>query len=145
MSPRADFYVTHTPPDQLMTMAIRILEKAYEKLLSTYVYVNSGDEAKQLDQLLWTYQDTAFLPHQLWSSGETVNSPILIGCESTLPTAQVFMNLTSQSLPGIEQFERVIEFVPEDESWKQSAREKYLYFQKHQWEINTHAKNIRTP
>ena len=58
MTERVDFYVLNSPtPKQRWTFACRLTEKAYLRELRVVVLSASAEEAKALDDLLWTFND----------------------------------------------------------------------------------------
>ena len=63
---RVDFYVlSENAPDARLRHACRIAELAVERGNRVYLQTATSDETRRLDDLLWTYNDRSFLPHEI--------------------------------------------------------------------------------
>jgi DNA polymerase-3 subunit chi len=137
---RIDFYVlqagAHLDRERLVC---RLANKAFEQSQPLYIHAAASEEAERLDDLLWTFRDISFLPHQLLHEGYTPDIPIFIGCGDTPPEAMKLMiNLAHPAPSFIDRFERVIEVVGHEPDRRQQARERYRHYQNHGYSINTH-------
>ena len=134
---RADFYILNGK-----TTASRfscfIANKAWTQGNSIYIFTRDPDEARKIDDLLWTFQDISFLPHALIDNYED-NVPVIIGWSSTTPPqADVLINLTDSIPEGIDGFKRVIAIVAEDKIQREQGRERYKAYRKLGFEIFNH-------
>ena len=69
---RVDFYVlSENAPDARLRWACRLAEQAAEQGSRVYLQTAGQAEAQRLDELLWTYNDRSFLPHEIFSGGES--------------------------------------------------------------------------
>jgi DNA polymerase-3 subunit chi len=137
---RIDFYVlqagAHLDRERLVC---RLADKAFEQGQPLYIHAAASEEAERLDDLLWTFRDISFLPHQLLHEGYTPDIPIFIGCGDAPPGAMKLMiNLAHPAPSFIDQFERVIEVVGHEPDRRQQARERYRHYQNRGYSINTH-------
>lgn len=95
--------------------------------------------AEQLDNLLWTYHDISFIPHELLIDHETQQSPVMIGWKNLFPqTNEVLLNLASEIPTDVERFARIIEIVSGDGSSRQQARNKYREYRNRGYELHDH-------
>ncbi|MBT5623758.1 MAG: DNA polymerase III subunit chi, partial [Acidiferrobacteraceae bacterium] len=94
MSCRVDFYVQSGGPAQgHLTLACRVTEKAFQAGHQVYIRCSSVEQAKTLDQLLWTFSQNSFVPHSINGTGKT-RTPVTIGNEpAKSETAQVVVSL----------------------------------------------------
>jgi len=78
--PRIDFYVL---PDQKdngrALLACRLADKAYSLGHTVYVLAGSEAQAAALDDLLWTFRQDSFIPHERYPLVGEESSPVLIG------------------------------------------------------------------
>ncbi|MDF1678450.1 MAG: DNA polymerase III subunit chi [Legionellaceae bacterium] len=138
---RIDFYVLKNEhPDALKQVVARLLEKAYQQHLRTWVVCNNIKEAETLDDWLWTYKVDSFLPHSLASNlDEGVNPPIQISVGDTMPPTENFdllLNL-NECIPAYPlTFERVLDVVAADQ--KVAGRTRYKQYQQLNLPIHTH-------
>ncbi len=75
------------------------------------------DEAQRLDDLLWTYNDRSFLPHEIFAGGPAPHARVmvLLGDSAAPPShRQLVVNLTDAIPAELEQYERVAEIVDVD-------------------------------
>jgi len=78
---RIDFYVLAAPgASSRLHFACRLTEKAYGMDTNVYAHTSSPGQADQLDQLLWTFRDGSFVPHErLVPDRKQARAPIRIG------------------------------------------------------------------
>jgi DNA polymerase III subunit chi len=137
---RIDFYVLQAGAQlDRERLVCRLANKAFEQGQPLYIHTAASEEAERLDDLLWTFRDISFLPHQLLREGYTPDIPIFIGCGDAPPGAMKLMiNLAHPAPSSIDGFERVIEIVGQEPDLRQQARERYRHYQNRGYSINTH-------
>jgi len=136
---RVDFYLlTDSSQEARQLFACRLAEKAYQKKHQIYILVNSMAAAEQLDQLLWTFQDDSFLPHEIYSQNTPLSAPIQIGTSGYPATCDTLFNLTSALPDNIEHFSRIIEIVPNNENERQQARDRFRLYRQKGYSLQTH-------
>lgn len=122
--PKVEF---HTQvPDRLL-YACRLLRKAATS--GAQVLVTADEETlMQLDQLLWTFSSTDFVPHCFQDAPMQVvgNTPIVLTANPQAHAAPLtLLNLGSEVPVGFGQFSRIIEIVSTDVNDKQRARSRW--------------------
>lgn len=126
---KVDFYILQTegfPNSALLTC--KLLEKAYAKKHQVFVFCDNQANADYLDELLWTYKDESFIPHNLQGEGPEPPPPIQIGFhtdENPKTFRDIMINLSTTIPTFHTQFKRIIEIVTQDESCKTIKREHY--------------------
>ena len=66
MACRVDFYVQAAEaPKGHLTLACRVTEKAYQAGHRIYLRCEDAQQANELDELLWTFSQSSFVPHQI--------------------------------------------------------------------------------
>ncbi|MCH9755753.1 MAG: DNA polymerase III subunit chi [Gammaproteobacteria bacterium] len=139
---RIDFYVIEDEhSDAPRRVAARLLEKAYQQNLRAWVLCANQTEAEKLDNWLWTYKKTSFLPHSLASSvPKGLNPPIQITADNTAPKENTFdllLNLREDIPVQHTTFTRILELVPRDQ--KQAGRARYKAYRDQGFSINKHS------
>ncbi|HKE94249.1 MAG TPA: DNA polymerase III subunit chi [Povalibacter sp.] len=140
--PRVDFYVlSQEGPDARLRVACRLAEKAYDQGSRVYVQTTTLAEAQRLDELLWTFNDRSFLPHEV-SQGASSSHPrvvILLG-ESPAPPShrQLLINLTPLLPAEVESYERIAEIVDVDPENRRLSRERFKAYRERGCELDTH-------
>ena len=138
--PKIDFYVIENKdPAAKLRLACRLIEKAYRNKHRIYIQTENKTEAHQLDELLWTYREDSFLPHNLYGDGPEPAPPIQLGFESSPEKHRdILLNLSKKVPDFYLQFSRILEIVSPDESSQTATREHYRYYRAEGHDINTH-------
>jgi len=137
---RIDFYISQTQQaKERLKLACKITEKAYKLGHSVYIHTASSDQADLLDDLLWTFRDGSFIPHQSVTENSTKPAPVLIGHDKDhQQEADVLINLADEIPACFSQFERVAEVVNEEPESRAQARERYKFYRDRGYELQTH-------
>ena len=138
---RIDFYVLGASGDRSrLQFACRLAAKAYR--LKNTVHIQTADQrvAEQLDELLWTFDDGSFIPHELAgaNSGEP-EAPITIGKErSPRKQTDLLINLAEQVPAEYDTIPRVAEIVTADEESRRESRKRYAQYREMGHTLDTH-------
>lgn len=141
MSPiRVDFYLLNASGQQASRLlACRLLEKAYLRGHRVFVYCNNQQETEDLDELLWTFKDNSFIPHNLQGEGPEPPPPIQIGYrDEPRGFNDILFNLATEIPPFYSRFRRIIEIVPNDDTAKELSRKHYREYRAKFCELQTH-------
>ncbi|MDW7709982.1 MAG: DNA polymerase III subunit chi [Deferrisomatales bacterium] len=111
--PRADFYEIRGPRWELALC--RQVEAAYEAGERVCVQAGSEAEARRLDELLWTFRDEAFVPHDLCRGELRATTPVAVGWRPGNPNDATCLVLARDAAPQeAVGFDRVVDFAPVD-------------------------------
>ena len=131
---RIDFYQTSGDEH---AFACRLIDMVYRKGRQIYVHTSTEEQAKTLNEQLWTFKEDSFVPHSLHS--EAMDVPIKIGFDHEPEEHQdVLINLSGQIPHFFSRFDRVAEIVPVDQNSRKSARENYAYYKERGYVLNYH-------
>ena len=137
---RVDFYLLNgDQPEAIWLVACRLLEKAYLHGHRVFVYCESQDDAERLDELLWTYRDDSFIPHNLQGEGPEPPPPVQIGYR-TEPRGfnDILLNMSPTIPDYFARFQRVMEIVAADDTAKEISRNHYREYRSKQCALHTH-------
>jgi DNA polymerase III subunit chi len=142
---RVDFYVIDSPSErQHERLVCRLAERAWRAGHSVHIRCADAERASSVDDLLWSYQDTTFLPHAQQHTEAAEKVPVIIGYGDQTPgTADVLINLGHDVADYFSRFERVLETTGADTTARAAARERYRYYQERGYTLNTH--NLDSP
>jgi len=138
---RVDFYILKQAGSRSrQSFACRLAEKAYR--LENTVHIHAGDrsDAESLNELLWTFRDGSFVPHEMaMSTSGDRQSPITIGSgDDEIAPRDLLINLSDQ-IPGFaEAFPRVAELVSSDEPCKRESRKRFAEYRDKGHTLQTH-------
>ncbi len=136
---RVDFYIVESPaPAARETLACRLAEKAFLLDHRIYIHGRDPDHCQRLDQLLWTFRDGSFVPHE--PAAEPVpDCPVLIGHgEAPDSHTGVLINLSETVPPFFSRFERVVEIVNQEEPVRRAGRERFKFYRDRGYDLHTH-------
>ena len=139
-SPQIDFYVLQEQsPDGRFKLACRIIEKAYRLGHRIYVRTSDPDHTNKLDDLLWTFSQNSFIPHQLSSESNSIDSPVVIG-ENLLATddTDVVISVADDPVSNFTAYPRIVDIVGCKDEEKASGRDRFRYYRERGVEPNTH-------
>ncbi len=138
--PRIDFYVL---PDQKENgralLACRLADKAYGLGHTVYVFTAFEARAAALDDLLWTFRQDSFVPHERYPLVGEEGSPVLVGTAAPATVdAQVLINLADALPEGFERYERVVELVDQHPEVLAQSRERFRQYREQGCLLETH-------
>lgn len=139
--PRVDFYILATGGEASRQMfACRLAEKAYRLRNTVYILAADREQARHLDDLLWTFRDGSFVPHEMvGTDSETGNAPVTIGVGAAGVTpANLLINLTDDLPEDLKSFPRVAEIVTSDEDCRRKSRRRFADYRAQGHEPQVH-------
>jgi DNA polymerase-3 subunit chi len=127
---RVDFYVIEDGGGHArLSLACKLAEKAYLARQSVLVWHTDPEELRSFDDMLWTFRDGSFVPHEALSPDAL--APILLSA-GTAPQAPVdlLINLAADVPPCIAQSKppiskRVIEIIDGDDGRRRAGRVRF--------------------
>jgi DNA polymerase-3 subunit chi len=135
---RVDFYVL-PENSQRERFVCGLAAKAMQTGHRVYIYSPDQHVAELLDEMLWTFQDISFVPHEMTTNALIADCPVLIGSEEKLPTGcDVMINLSESVPASADQCSRVVEIVAGNENMKKHARDRYRNYRERQFELHSH-------
>ena len=125
---QVDFYVLDKVDEHSRyTLACKLAEKAWRLENTIHVHTMSQADAERLDELLWTFRDGSFVPHELVSSGNP--APVSIGYGSnTVESRDLLISLCDEIPAFADTFPRIAELVTSEENCRQKSRERYAAY-----------------
>jgi len=140
---RVDFYVLsgENPGDRL-ALVCRLAEKAHEQGQTVFVHGDDLTLLAHVDEFLWRFRPTAFVPHGLIPPGEpssTVDSdPVQISSGEPGPDRRVLINLGERVPAFFSRFERTLEVVDQSATVRDAGRERYRFYQHRGYPLKHH-------
>lgn len=140
-NPNVDFYLLNTPnQEDVYRFLCRLVDKAYQQQHKIYIQANSSEEGQRIDELLWTFRDISFIPHQLILEQQTdpmISVTIATGKPNQF-VADILFNLTNTVPIYFPEFTRIIEIVSEEKENKNQSRKKYSFYKEQNCQLTMH-------
>jgi DNA polymerase-3 subunit chi len=139
--PRVDFYVVGDAGEPArLRLACRIAEKAYLAKQSVVVWTDDAAALPRLDELLWTFGDGSFVPHDVVSrDGAACEAPVALTA-GPLPDGHtnVLLNLGNTVPPFFEKFGRIAELLDARPEVRAAGRDRFKFYRGKSIEPQTH-------
>ncbi len=125
---RIDFH--SNVPDKI-NYTCRLIRKARAANCRVIVYESDPSQLDMLNEALWTFSETDFLPHVMLNAPLMEQTPVILTGDdrAKFPHHELLINLT-RSVPGdLSRFERIIEVISSDPQDTLAGRERYRHYQ----------------
>ena len=137
--PRADFYLIAKPrfAAQPLLLVCELARRACDSNQFTLVLARDTAQAEELDDLLWSFDPDAYIPHQIAGDDEDELAPVLIvppGIEA--PARPLVINLRDDAWTAA--CDRVLEVVPADPAARGPLRERWKQYQALGYDLSKH-------
>jgi DNA polymerase-3 subunit chi len=139
-----DFYLVQDPhPGAREAFICRLVEKAYNLGHSVYIHTTNDSAAAALDDLLWTFRQQSFIPHEIvpdsGSGQESENCPVVLGSGGEPDRGrQVLVNCNAEVPAFFHQFARILEVVDQDPRIRDAGRNRYSFYRKSGYALRYH-------
>ena len=138
--PQADFYLIQKPRfrEEPLALVCELVKRAHAANLWTLVLARDAAQAEALDDLLWSFDDDAYIPHQIAGTDEEDDlAPVLIATpDADVPLRPLVINLRDAAVEG--SFDRVLEVVPADPAAREPLRARWKQYQARGLELKKH-------
>jgi len=126
---RVDFYVLEDASGTTrLKVACRLAEKAYLAAQTALVWHTDADELRTFDDMLWTFMDGSFVPHEMLTPGHAgQESPVLLSTGQMPPRdVDIIINL-APDVPSacLGRTRRVAEIIDGDDARRRAGRARF--------------------
>ena len=135
---RVGFYVVQAQaPDERLRVAARLADKAFQR--GHRIFINAADEsqARQLDELLWSFRPGSFLPHALLVEKDADTVAIGWG-QDPAGHNDLLINLQLEIPPFFSRFQRVAEVVTQDPRSLEALRRSWQLYKARGYALEKH-------
>ena len=135
---QVDFYVLDRIDEHARdTLACKLTEKAWRLENTIHIHTTTREDANRLDELLWTFREGSFVPHEM--IGGDTDAPVTIGFgESAVAPRDLLITLCDDIPAFAESFPRIAELVSSDEDSRAKSRQRYAIYRDQGHKLTTH-------
>ncbi|AHE97533.1 DNA polymerase III subunit chi [Thioalkalivibrio paradoxus] len=135
---RVAFYLLAARDEQARRLfACRLARKVSRMGHRVHIHTPDAGSTDEMDRLLWTFEDIAFLPH-----GTDVNdpdSPVTVHDQAApADRCDVLINLAPEVPEYFGRFERVADLIGSDPAARARGRERYRFFKERGYPLEHH-------
>lgn len=132
------FYVVQSSaPGQRLQVAARLTDKAFQH--GHRIFINAADQAQaaELDEMLWSFRPSSFLPHGL--HGQKHSDMIAIGWGQEPDTHNDLLINLQLGIPDFfSRFQRVAEVVTQEPASLSALRESWKFYKERGYQLEKH-------
>lgn len=132
---RVDFYILSATHNHL-GFASKMAEQIYRQRHKLHIHTADPSMSNQIDNLLWTYRDISFIPHEQLQS--VSSAPVTISHEQEPANHEILINLATDVPDFFSRFERVVEIIDTSDSQRRQGRLRYRYYHDRGYELTNH-------
>jgi DNA polymerase-3 subunit chi len=124
---RIDF---HSNVADRLAYTCRLVRKARAAQCRIVLLSRDAQQQAALDEALWTFSETDFLPHATLEHPHAAATPVILIAEeqAELPHHHVLINLSGRTPAHFARFERMFEIISAEEDDKIAGRDRYRYY-----------------
>jgi DNA polymerase-3 subunit chi len=125
---RIDF---HSNVSDKILYTCRLIRKARAAACRVVVFDSDRKQLEALNDALWTFSESDFLPHVMMGDPLMAQTPIILtdNVRGDFPHHELLINLTQHAPDDYSRFERLIEVISSDPQDTQAGRERYRIYQ----------------
>jgi DNA polymerase-3 subunit chi len=140
MTERVDFYVLKSATaKQRWTFACRLTEKAYLRDMHVVLLSETAADAEALDELLWTFNERSFVPHELRRGASAGAAPVQLTPDlDAVDAADLLVNLSGRLPARLDRFNRIAEIIDADDERRRLGRERFKAYRELKLPVETH-------
>lgn len=136
---QVDFYLLSTSEEHTRDHFIcKLVEKIVRQRHMLHIHCKDRQETHRLDELLWTFSDISFIPHNILGEGPSTPPLVQLGFDGTPTHHDILINLCATIPIFYSSFQRILEIVPQDEGLQAAARQRYQFYKTQKFVLNTH-------
>lgn len=137
---RVDFYILPDDDEERRQVYLcRLVDKAWRMGNRVWIHLPGDGRAEALDERLWTFSDSSFLPHERADGGASSNDcPVIIGDGEPDSARQLLVNEDTEVPSFFSRFERVAEVINQDTESKSRGRTRYAFYRDRGYELHHH-------
>ena len=129
------FYKLAGDQEVALALACQLIQKSLTLNQQVLCLVPDNAVAQQLDEKLWGFQATAFVPHALGVD----NAPVAISTETEPGDHhQILINLQAKIPTWFSRFDRVIEIIYPQPEYEQAKRNNFKFYKERGYALSFH-------
>jgi len=137
--PRIDFYKLNSQSrTSVNRFCCQLADKVVKMGNSVFVKTRDETETRLLDDIMWTFNDSSFLPHAILSDTEDGDVPVIISHNASTARGYLLINLGDELPENTRNFERVAEIINDAPEILHPGRVRYSTYKKDAYPLHYH-------
>jgi DNA polymerase-3 subunit chi len=136
---RIDFYILEAQQETVRELfCCRLVEKAYNQGHKIFINTRDQEQLQRLNQLLWTFRDGSFIPHDIYSDEQSEAAVQLGHQQQPQYHHDVLVNLADETPLYFSQFSRLAEVTSQQLEIREQARKRFKFYRDRGYPLNHH-------
>ena len=141
--PRIDFYKLNSQNrTSINRFCCQLVDKVVKMGNPVFVRTKDAAETRLLDDMLWIFSDTSFVPHAIQGETEDTEVAVIIGHGAASSGAYLLINLGDELPEDTQNYERVAEIINDAPEILHKGRVRYSTYKQNAYPLHYH--EIRT-
>jgi len=138
--PRVDFYIlADTDEASRLHYVCRLVDKVYRLGHRIWLRIPDEDTAHRLDELLWTFSQGSFVPHERQQAQADPGCPVIIGDRPGPGDERDLLINDGPDIPDFtDRFDRIAEVINQAEAVRLPARGRYTRYRDSGYPLQHH-------
>ena len=137
--PRIDFYKLNSQNrTRINRFCCQLADKVVKMGNPVFVRTKNEAESHLLDDVMWTFSDSSFLPHAIQGDCEDTDAPVIIGHSASASKAYLLINLSDEFPENALNYDRVAEIISDVPENLQKGRARYSAYKRDAYPLHYH-------
>lgn len=137
--PRIDFYKLNSQNrTRISRFCCQLADKVVKMGKPVFVRTRDETESHLLDDIMWSFSDSSFVPHAIQGNTEDSDAAVIIGHSASASKAYLLINLSDQLPENTLNYERVAEIINDAPENLQHGRTRYSAYKKGAYPLHFH-------
>jgi DNA polymerase-3 subunit chi len=137
--PRIDFYKLNSRNrSRINRFCCQLADKVVKTGNPVFVRTKNEAESHALDDVMWTFSDSSFLPHAIQGDTEDADAPVIIGHSASASKGYLLINLSDEFPEDTQNYERVAEIISDAAENLQKGRARYSAYKRNAYPLHYH-------
>jgi DNA polymerase-3 subunit chi len=137
--PRIDFYkLNGQNRTSISRFCCQLADKVVKMGNPVFVKTKDETETRLMDDIMWTFSDSSFVPHAVQGITQDADAPVVIGHTAAETTAYLLINLSDELPEDRDNYERIAEIINDTPLTLQQGRARYAAYKKQAYPLYYH-------
>ena len=144
--PQADFYILDKDDDHSRYLTVcRLVEKAFRQGHRIHIHLDTAEQARELDDWLWSFRPDSFIPHCLQTKPEAAAAPVTLGSGALADAVGnqadpgSLLIILALEIPGFfDRFQRIAEVVTQRQTILSATRDHFRFYRERGYNTTTY-------
>jgi len=139
VKPRVDFYKLNSQNrTRVNRFCCQLADKVVKMGKSVFVKTKDEAETRLMDEMLWTFSDSSFLPHTIQGDTTGNDAPVIIGHKAAASGGYLLINLSDDLPENTQNYQRIAEIINDAPQTLQKGRARYSAYKQDAYPLHYH-------